>query len=180
MPTNSKEIHPTDHTNQDLVSDFRTVMRGTAQSVTIITSSDANGNSHGMAASAVISLSMEPPSMCISVNRSASIHPVLAVVGGFCINLLSADQTDLVETFSRSDQRDRRFTSSEWRRGPSGLPYLASARAAIFCSTDHTVDYSTHTLHIGRVTDLKVLEKGPPLLWFDGAYAAMAHPLPFH
>jgi flavin reductase (DIM6/NTAB) family NADH-FMN oxidoreductase RutF len=133
-----------------------------------------------MAASAVISLSMEPPSMCISVNRTASIHSVLADSRIFCVNLLSDNHTGLVDSFSRSDQRDRRFTSSDWRRGPNGLPYLASARAAIFCTSDHTVDYATHTLHIGRVTDLKMRENGLPLLWYDGAYAAMARRQPLH
>lgn len=174
MPISLKEMPSSDQFSQDLVGDFRSAMRGTAQSVTIITSYDTDGNSHGMAASAVISLSMEPPSMCISVNRSASIHSVLAVSGAFCVNLLSADHTGLVDIFSRSDQRHRRFASSDWRHGQDGLPYLASARAAIFCRSENTVDYSTHTLHIGRVTDVKILDNGPPLLWFDGAYAAMA------
>jgi flavin reductase (DIM6/NTAB) family NADH-FMN oxidoreductase RutF len=173
MPDSLKEMPAKDRVSQDLADDFRSVMRATAQAVTLITSCDADGNLYGMAASAVISLSMEPPSMCISVNRSASIHPVLAASGAFCINLLNADQSSLVEAFSRSDQRDRRFTSSDWQRGPDGLPYLASARAAIFCRREDSFDYSTHTLHIGRVTELKMLGNGMPLLWFDGAYAAM-------
>jgi flavin reductase (DIM6/NTAB) family NADH-FMN oxidoreductase RutF len=177
MPTSLKEMPATDRVSEELADGFRRVMRGTAQAVTLITSCDADGNPHGMAASAVISLSMEPPSMCISVNRSASIHPVLAASGAFCINLLNADQSSLVEAFSRSDQKDRRFASIDWRRGPEELPYLASARAAIFCRSEYSVDYSTHTLHIGRVTDLKLLDEGLPLLWFDGAYAAMAQHL---
>jgi flavin reductase (DIM6/NTAB) family NADH-FMN oxidoreductase RutF len=160
----------------DLAAQFRGMMRRMAQSVTIITTRDANDVPHGMAASAVISVSLEPPSMCVSINRSASMHPILASSRAFCINILQTDQSELVKLFSTSGQRERRFLSADWERGARQLPYLKSAQAAIFCATDVSVDYATHTLHIGRVIDLVTLDDRLPLLWFDGSCAAVSRP----
>jgi flavin reductase (DIM6/NTAB) family NADH-FMN oxidoreductase RutF len=178
MARNPDEVLVEKNVSEELESDFLGIMRASAQAVTLITSCDADGNPHGMAASSVISLSKSPPSMCISINRSASLHPVIDASSVFCINLLMAEQSDLIEAFSKSEFRDRRFGSSDWRRGPKNLPFLASARAAIFCMSDASIDYSTHTLHIGRVMEIKRLNEGLPLLWFDGAYAAIGQAIP--
>lgn len=161
---------------QDLAAQLRRALRRTAQPITILTSRDSDSAPHGIAASAVISVSMDPPSMVVSVNRSASIHPVLAKTGAFCINVLHTDQSGLVEAFARSDQREQRFLSADWLRGPRDLPYLRSAQAAIFCATELSVDYATHTLCIGSVIEVRTFGERLPLLWFDGAFAGISPP----
>lgn len=158
----------------DVAGSLRRAMRRTAQPITILTARDRQDVPHGIAASAVISISMDPPSMGVSVNRLASIYRVLDDTRAFCINVLHVDQSDLVETFSRSDQRERRFLSTDWARGPLNLPYLRSAQAAIFCTSDRQIDYATHTLHIGSVMNVMTSDDRLPLLWFDGSYAAVA------
>lgn len=164
-------------TQTESLSDrLRGAMRRIAQPITLLTTRDVDGRPYGMAASAVMSVSMEPPSMSVAVNRASSIHPVLTGSRLFCINLLQIAQRELVDDFSRSDRRDSRFASSEWSWGPQDLPYFRSAQAAIFCATDASLDYATHTLHIGLVTDIKMLDDRLPLLWFGGTFAALAEP----
>lgn len=156
------------HTDR-LAEPFRAAMRRIASTVTLVTAADADGKPHGMAASAVISVSMAPPSMLVAVNRDAGIHPVLLASRSFCLNVLGREQLDLLAPFSSTALRERRFESGEWRRGFAGLPYLASAPAAIFCELDHVVEYGTHTLCIGQVRDLAFGASPEPLVWLDGA-----------
>lgn len=164
---------------------FREAMRRLAASVTIITSRDVDGTPHGMVASSVISVSMEPPSMLIAVNRSAGLYPVLQRSGRFCINLLSHDQNELLKPFSTSALREQRFQSDHWRDAwpsESGrLPWLFDASASVECAVDLVTDYGTHSLFIGRVERVHCISassSGPsvarPLVWLAGQQASLA------
>lgn len=161
--------------NPVLAMDFRNAMRRIASSVTLVTTRDADGMPHGMAASAVIPVSMDPASMLVAANRSASLNPIVRASGRFCVNLLGEAHEDLLAPFSDSSRRGERFASDEWREGDGSLLYLASAPAAIFCDLDHEVDYGTHTLLIGRVTGVRLFDADiDPLLWFNGAGASVS------
>lgn len=152
-----------------LARTFKTAMRRVASTVMLVTTVDEQGAPHGMAASSVISVSMEPPSMLVAVNRDASMHPVLARTRRYCVNVLGSGQLDLLAPFSQSSLRGQRFASGDWRRGIDGLPFLGSAPAAIFCEADQLIDYGTHTLCLGRVIDVAFGSEPQPLVWLDGA-----------
>jgi flavin reductase (DIM6/NTAB) family NADH-FMN oxidoreductase RutF len=159
-----------------LAAEFRNAMRRIASSVTLVTSLDNDGNPHGMAASAVIPVSMEPPSMLVAANRSSGLHPVLQLSRQFCINLLGENHQDLLLPFSQTSRRSERFASGEWREGNGSLRYLASAPAAVFCHLEQQVDYGTHTLFIGRVTAVRLSDMEiDPLLWYNGAGTGVSH-----
>ena len=91
--------------NTEVSDDFRLAMRKVASSVTIVTTRDAAGMPHGMAASGVIPVSMDPPSMLVAINRSASLHPVLQASRRFCVNVLADHQHHLLAPFSQSGLR---------------------------------------------------------------------------
>jgi hypothetical protein len=88
---------------------FRDAMRRIASSVMIITSRDVDGQPHGMAASAVIPVSMDPPSMLVAINRDAGLYPVVQRTRRFCVNLLGDDQQHLLAPFSQSALRAQRY-----------------------------------------------------------------------
>lgn len=172
-------------TAQQLGSDFREAMRRLAASVTIITTRDADGAPHGMVASSVISVSMDPPSMLIAVNRNASIYPILQRSRRFCINLLSDEQSDLLNPFSTSALREQRFLSDHWRdawtAGSGRLPWLSGATASVECEVDLITDYGTHSLFIGRVLNVYCAPDSAadqtmvlPLVWLAGRQASLA------
>lgn len=169
----------------DVSIDFREAMRRLAASVTIITSRDLDGTPHGMVASSVISVSMDPPSMLIAVNRNAGLYPVLQRSGKFCINLLSHDQNELLKPFSTSNLREQRFQSDHWRDAWASdagrLPWLYDASASIECVVDLVTDYGTHSLFIGRVEQVHCMAAPAagqsvacPLVWLAGRQAALA------
>src|SRR5690606_19156496 len=152
----------------ELAMALRTAMRRLPSGVMLVTSADDDGTPHGMAASSVVSVSMDPPSMLVAVNRDASIHPVLARARRFCVNLLGREQASLLEPFSRSAQRHLRFVSGDWKLGPRGIPYLPDAPAAVFCEIELFVDYGTHTICVGRVGQVSLSGQPEPLVWLDG------------
>ncbi len=164
---------------ESLASAFRDAMRRIASSVTLVTTRDAAGRPHGMAASAVIPVSLDPPSLLIAVNRHAGLHPTLSVEGRFCVNLLADAHQALLADFSRSDRRAERFLAGQWETDSDALPRLASAPAAVSCQVEQRIDYGSHSLFIGRVTAVQVAgQPARPLIWFDGAGASLASPPP--
>lgn len=155
---------------------FRDAMRRVASSVSLITARDAQGAPHGMAASAVIPVSMEPPSMLVAVNRGSGLHPIVSATGRFCVNILADAHRPLLDAFSQSSRRAERFTIGPWREDSHSLPRLESAPAAVSCVVEQSIDYATHTLFIGRVTQVHLAQgRREPLVWFGGGAVAI-HP----
>jgi flavin reductase (DIM6/NTAB) family NADH-FMN oxidoreductase RutF len=168
-----------DSTPLSLVDRFRVSMRATAASVALVTSSDAEGGFHGMAATSWVSISMDPPSMLVTVNRSASVHAVISTSGRYCVNLLRDSHFDILERFSRSDMRHLRFDAENWRRSTSGLPVLCEAMASQLCTVVASVDHGTHTIFVGRIDDVILPEAAgqiSPLIWTNGSRASLANP----
>lgn len=151
-----------------LIEAFKNAMRRQASTVTIITARDAGGR-HGMAATAVSSVSTTPPSLLICVNKSASLHAPIGSSGAFCINLLSCDHHALVPLFSGKLKGDERFQNGDWAETESGMPYLRDAQASIFCKVAQTVPYGSHTIFIGTVEDIQLYGEAAPLLYQEGS-----------
>ena len=97
-----------------IIAEFKRAMRRLASTVTIISTADVNGNRYGMAATAVTSVSTDPPSLLVCVNRDASIHAPLAGRGAFCVNVLTTGHEDLVSAFGGRLKGNERFSVGDW------------------------------------------------------------------
>jgi len=155
-----------------VIGDFKRAMRRLASTVTIISTSDVNGNRFGMTATAVNSLTMDPPSLLICANQSASIHDPLTIRGRFCVNVLTTEHEDLVAAFSGQLKGDARFGVGTWCTDESGIPYLEGAQCNLFCDVDNIVPFATHSVIIGRVNAVRVEEGISPLIYADGKLSA--------
>lgn len=155
-----------------VVTEFKRAMRRLAATVTIITTADVNGNRYGMTATAVNSLAMDPPSLLICVNHSASIHAPLVGRGRFCVNVLTTEHEELVAAFSGKLKGDARFQVGDWRNEEGGLPYLEDGQCNLFCEIDNVIPYATHSIVIGRVVAVRVEEGIRPLIFADGKLGA--------
>ncbi|MDO6413318.1 flavin reductase family protein [Sphingomonas sp. BIUV-7] len=158
-----------------LSAGLKSAMRRMPGAVALITTRDpANDQPAGLAASAVIPVSMDPPSMLIAINTSASAHAAIERAGRYCVNLLGTTHTDLVGLFSNSALRDHRFASGEWAY-QDGIPYLPGACSSIFCEVRTTLVHGTHELFIGEVYDVRggSGEAGNPLGWLEGDFAQL-------
>lgn len=151
-------------------------MRRLAKSVSVI-SCRHNGQRFAMSASAVDSLSADPPSLLICINRSSSIYPPLSQGADFCVNILAADQQDIALACAGKLKGEARFTAGSWKENGGGAPYLTDAQASVICRQDGSFVYGTHTVFIGRIEQIHVGETVSPLVYVDGAYTTST-PLP--
>lgn len=169
-----------DLTKRPLGEAFRASMRVCAASVSLVTGRDLAGAWHGMAVTSAGSLSMDPPSMMVAINRSASIHPVISLTGQFTLNLMGENHLSLLDRFSRSDMRDQRFSDDDWAEGPHGQPILRGALSAHVCTVGATHDFGTHTVFFGNVVAVILPDPSvphfAPILWMNGARASVFVP----
>ena len=154
--------------------DFRRAMRHLVGGVNIITVGQA-GNITGMTVTSVTSLSVDPPSLIVSINRSASSWPLLKRDGFFGVNILNADQIDIAERFTGKGgvAGADRFAGAEWVTRASGVPLLADALAAIDCEVEHIVERHSHAIVIGRPLDMQLSQRTAALAYWQGRYVTM-------
>lgn len=167
-----------DHTaDQTLAEKFRHVMRRFAATVTIISAGD-HSERHGMTATAVTSLSVNPPSLLACVNRFGALHDLIQKSETFCINVLHQDQAELSQVFSRAISSEERFTHGHWSVHAKGLPFLLEAQANIFCKKTIAVSCETHTIFIGQAFDTILRSEVAPLVYSNGNYARCSNLTP--
>lgn len=155
-------------------ADFRGAMRHLTGGVSIITAGKGKDIS-GMTVTSVSSLSVEPPSLIVSINRAASSWPLIARHGAFGVNILTADQLDIAERFTGKGglKGADRFTGAEWTTRASGAPLLVGALAAVDCEVEEVIERHSHAIVIGRVLDVIASERTAALAYWHGEYVAI-------
>lgn len=152
---------------------FRGAMRRLAGTVTIVTVR-SGVERHGTTATAVTSVSMDPPSMLVCINRDSRLHSYLLKEDRFCVNMLHADNLAASRLFSSPISADERFAGGDWRLDDERAPWLGDAQANVFCIKDRAIDYGSHTIFIGRVEEVTIRDDISPLIYKDGAYGLCA------
>lgn len=154
-------------------ADFRVAMRELAAGVTIITAGREHGR-RGLTATAVCSVSADPPTLLVCINRSAEGHAAITESGSFCVNVIAVEHQRLAERFAGRDgaRGAERFEHGEWRALATGAPVLADAIAAFDCKLVQAIDAGTHTVFIGAVTATTVSPQRAALLYRAGSFAA--------
>lgn len=155
-----------------LADAVRLALRRMAKSVTVITCRH-NGRRYAMAATAVDALSMDPPSMIVSVNRAASMHVPLSAGADFCINVLARTHEELSRACGGQASGEDRFALGDWIDGPDGIPILADAQASFLCRNEISLSYGTHGIFVGRLAEVRSHGEVDPLVYLDGRYTAI-------
>jgi flavin reductase len=152
---------------------YRAAMRFVPAAVTIVTARH-DGERNGLTATAVASVSADPPQLLICVNRQASAEPLIAGSSRFAVNVLAHGHQESAERFSRSTlSSGERFDAHRWIELPSGVPALADAIAVFECRIVQHSRLGTHSLFIGEVIGIRTAD-GEPLLYHDGRYRQLA------
>jgi flavin reductase (DIM6/NTAB) family NADH-FMN oxidoreductase RutF len=165
----------TDLTNRPLHADMLLAMRRLARSVSVISCAH-EGRRYSMSATAVDSLSTEPPSLLICINRNASLYPPLDAGAAFCVNVLSGRHEGIAIDCGGRLKGEERFTTGDWHMSEAGVPYLRDAQASLLCAQDGRFEYGTHTVFIGRIKEVLISGEIDPLVYLDGAYTTPGAP----
>jgi flavin reductase len=156
---------------QDVVDQFRRAMRRVASTVNVI-SVTVHGRPLGITATAVSSLSMEPPSLLACINRGATVHASLADMANFRVNILHRDQEEIARMFADRRLEELRFAEG-WELSPDLPPRLIHAQASILCRRIDHHRFGTHSIFIGVIEDVCVREDVSPLLYWNGRYGVV-------
>ncbi len=149
---------------------FKSGMRRLASGVVVIATTYDN-QYFGIAATAVTSISADPPTLMVCVNHSSSAHDPIINAGCFTVNLLREEDRAIADLFGSSENRDKRFDRRDWITLKTGAPALASSLASFDCASVQYFSYFSHTLFFGQVVDLRMFaDEIKPLLYWNGSY----------
>lgn len=163
MPAPSNTSAVTSETYRDVIGRFAT-------GVTVITAIDEE-QWYGTTASAVSSLSLEPPMLLVCMNRQSATGEAIARVGAFAVNILDERQDDLARRFARKDPD--KFHGVRVAPGRHGEPLLDGALAHVECRVTEQVTGGTHVVFLGEV-DRATGRAGAPLAYFRGEFGRLS------
>lgn len=151
---------------------FRTALGQFCTGVVIATGA-VEGEPAGFAAQSFTSVSLDPPLIALCPAKTSTSWPRLRESGSFCINVLGAHQRAVCDLFARSGID--KFDGLDWRPGITGSPVLADVVAYVECDLETEHDAGDHTIAIGRVRAIEVVDAtAAPLLFFRGAYGSFS------
>jgi flavin reductase (DIM6/NTAB) family NADH-FMN oxidoreductase RutF/DNA-binding GntR family transcriptional regulator len=145
---------------------FRHVVGHLASGVTVVTTR-VDDRDHGMTASSVTSLSMEPPMMLACVNNAVPTATAIERSGRYTVNVLGQTHGDLAYQFA-SPGPDK-FAGVPIDRGAGGVPRLVDAIASLECEVTEQVVGGTHSVFLGHVIAATARD-GDPLTYFRGDF----------
>jgi len=151
--------------------DFRSAMRQLVGGVSVITVG-RGAETAGMTVSSLASLSVDPPSVVVSLNRNASSWPILHRERVFGASILAADQIDIAERFAGKGglRGADRFAGAVWRRHVTGVPLLVGALATLDCEVEEIIERHSHGIVIGRVLRVETAPQAAALAYWHGDY----------
>ncbi|NYT69222.1 flavin reductase [Pusillimonas noertemannii] len=153
---------------------FRDAMSRLGAAVNVVTT-DGTGGRAGFTATAVCSVSDEPPTVLVCVHCNSQAGITLRENGLLCINVLRAGDNAVADTFAgRSGvYGNDRFGSGEWYQLSTGAPVLKSALIALDCRIFETQKVGSHCVCLARVEAIHEGHQGPALMYFQRRYSAL-------
>jgi len=145
---------------------FRHVIGHFASGVTVLTTHHG-GEDFGATASAVSSLSLDPPMLLVCLNTRGSTQQAIHGSRAFGVNILDEDQGIVAERFA--SPHGPKFEGLNVERGEGDVPLLADSLAYCECSVAEDVVAGTHRVFLANVTRA-VAREGSPLTYFRGKF----------
>ncbi|TMV80975.1 flavin reductase family protein [Thioclava sp. BHET1] len=151
---------------------FRAAMRLPATSVTVIATGEGDGRG-GLTASAVCSLSDQPPMILACVHQRSPVLDQIRANGCFSANFLTTGQSALARRFAGQTKvyGAARFDMGDWGALATGAPVLLSALSVFDCWLEAEHSSPTHAILIGRVAALRHNDRAQSLVYSAGVFA---------
>lgn len=152
------------------VVQFKAALGSFATGVTVTTTLAQDGP-HGATVNAVMSVSLVPPLVLVSIQTGSRMDTALRSGDNFALSMLSADQREIAEHFADSSRFHdaRAFALFPSHSARTGAPLLDGALAHVDCRVVDTHRAGDHTLFVGRAIYVRSTLSGRPLEYFRGA-----------
>jgi flavin reductase (DIM6/NTAB) family NADH-FMN oxidoreductase RutF len=152
--------------------ELRALMRRAPASVAVLTV-DTGREKLGLTVSSLVSLSLDPPLVGVSIAREAAMHELLREAGGFAASVLAGGQEWLAQHFARGVPPIGMWHGIETEEGSGGAPLLAGALGSLECRLVGEHVAGDHTLFVGEVEVVRLGASAPPLVYHHGGYRAL-------
>ena len=155
---------------------LKDAMRQVVGAVSVVTVGDGAERT-GLTVTSAVSLSLDPPTMVVSVNRAASSWPAFQRYRHFCVNLLASHHLEVADRFAgrHGVKGAARYEGARWEQLVTGAPALADAVASIDCAVEEFIERHSHAILIGAVKGLRI-NGGAPLVYGQGSYGSFLTP----
>ena len=144
-------------------------MRRFASGIAVVTI-DADGRKLGLTVGSLVSLSLQPALVGISIGHQSSIHEPLRRAGRFVANLLAGDQDALAQHFARNVPPIAQWAGAPLRRSELPEPLIDGALAWLECRVAHECAAGDHTFFVSEVVSVELGCDGAALVYRGGAY----------
>jgi flavin reductase len=149
---------------------FRDALCRLGAAVNIITTDGPCGR-HGLTASSVCSVSDDPPTVLVCVNRASASHHGLVSNGVLCVNILAGRHEQLSNRFGmRGMAASQRFAGAEWKHMVTGSPALIGAVANLDCEISDVKVVGTHSVLFCAVRGIELGREPESLIYFNRTY----------
>ncbi|MEQ9464698.1 MAG: flavin reductase family protein [Haliea sp.] len=153
--------------------EFRNALGRFATGVCLITAVNEQGEPLALTANSFSSVSLDPPLVLWSLQNNSEVFDVYAGARHYAINVLAGNQQELSSRYARKGDHvlePGHFTPGE----NGGAPLINDALVSFECSLDATHPGGDHLIIVGRVDAMQVRPEGEPLMFYSGAYRALA------
>ncbi|HTM77555.1 MAG TPA: flavin reductase family protein [Devosia sp.] len=157
------------------VNEFRETMGSMAATVSVVTTTHAHENI-GRTVTAALSLSINPPSVLVSIDIASRLADMILMARGFSMAMLAQGQEDVGDAFAGKLGLDDRFTYGQWGTWPSGNPMLLGAVAALDCELIGSIETGSHVLFAGAIVQSELAPALEPLIWHRHRYRSLTDP----
>lgn len=154
-------------------ADFRTAMGRFPGVVTIVTTCSEHER-YGITATAVSSVSAEPPSLLVCLNKATGTCAMVQKTGLFTVNLLGEPDDDLAMRFAGAHgvNGPEKFAQGQWVDDERGLPVLEDALVSLSCTVSEVLEAGSHMVFIGTIDAVRFGE-GQPLLYEQSGFRGL-------
>ncbi|RME86636.1 MAG: flavin reductase [Anaerolineae bacterium] len=153
---------------------LRQAMRAWTTGVSVLTTAH-EGIRHGMTVNSLASISLDPPRISVSLQKSSRTHGLVLRSGLFGVTILSAEQEAISRRFAgeTGDDEDR-LAGLDVETLTTGAPFIKGGLAYLDCRVVQTIDSGASTLFIAEVVEARRISDGSPLVYHDREYRRLA------
>lgn len=147
---------------------FKAAMGGVVGPVTVITAKRQDGTPHGTTVSAMMSLSLDPMMVVVSLATTSELLAHVKASGRLGVNVCSVGHEDAAMAFARSGDHDQ-FADVDWT-WDDDLPRLEGVGVWLAGEVEQFVPGGDHELLLTRVVGIDVDETPLPLVYARRAF----------
>lgn len=154
--------------------EFREAMAQLGASVNVVTTDGESGKG-GFTATAVCSVTDQPPTILVCMNRSAYQYSRFVNNGVLCVNALRGNQQETANVFAGATQAsiEERFKHDNWSTLKTGAPVLENCLISLDCVINEINEVGTHGVLFCEVQNIRLGNQGENLMYFRRKYHSL-------